>query len=100
MSGNADRFGALNGRQKDTAKGVQGRINEQMDLNLMLRHFCAWALDAKLERIMRFYNHKMESKKNQLSSVQHMFRSFASQLDQGLRQDSPRNSGRKRQDGS
>merc|ERR1719171_852411 len=100
MMGNSDRFASLNGRQKDNAKGVQSRINEQMDLNLMLRHFCAWALDAKLERIMRFYNHKMESKKNQLQSVQHMFRSFASQRDQGLRAASPRDSGRRRSDGS
>merc|ERR550514_186127 len=98
MNGNSDRFASLNGRQKDNAKGVMGRVNEQVDLNVMLRHFCAWALDAKLERIMRHYNGKMESKKNQLQSVQHMFRSFASQLDQGLRQASPRDSGRKRAD--
>merc|ERR1719310_448099 len=100
MNGNNDRFASLNGRQKDNAKGVMGRYNEQVDLNIMLRHFCAWALDAKLERIMRFYNNKMESKKNQLQSVQHLFRSFASQLDQGLRQASPRDSKTRRSDGS
>merc|ERR1719387_2336652 len=53
MAENEARFGALNGRQKDNAMGVQKRVNEQMDLNLMLKHFSAWATDTKLERIMR-----------------------------------------------
>merc|ERR1712093_801648 len=87
MAENEARFGALNGRQKDNAKGVMGRVNEQMQLNVMLRHFSAWATDTKLERIMRHYNSKMESKKHQLQSVQHLFKSFATQLDQGLKGD-------------
>jgi len=101
MAENEARFGALNGRQKDNAKGVMSRVNEQMDLNMMLKHFLAWACDTKLERIMRHYNAKMEGKKSQLQSVQHLFKSFANQLDQGLRQeaDSAR-SGRKKDDGS
>merc|ERR1719161_3268636 len=103
MAENEARFGALNGRQKDNAKGVMSRVNEQMDLNLMLKHFCAWATDTKLERIMRHYNSKMESKKHQLQSVQHLFKNFANQLDQGLKQeDSARDSSsrRRREDGS
>merc|ERR1712149_148412 len=74
MAENEARFGALNGRQKDNAMGVQKRVNEQMDLNLMLKHFSAWATDSK-----------MEGKKHQLQSVQHLFKSFANQLDQGLK---------------
>merc|ERR1712093_952760 len=85
MAENEARFGALNGRQKDNAKGVMGRVNEQMELNCKLRHFSAWATDTKLERIMKHYNSKMESKKHQLQSVQHLFKSFANQLDQGLK---------------
>merc|ERR1712006_76847 len=95
MAENEAKFGALNGRQKDNAMGVQKRVNEQMDLNLMLKHFSAWATDTKLERIMRHYNSKMEGKKHQLQSVQHLFKSFANQLDQGLKADadSARDSG-------
>jgi hypothetical protein len=103
MAENEARFGALNGRQKDTAKGVMSRVNEEMDLNMLLKHFCAWSTDTKLERIMRHYNSKMESKKHQLQSVQHLFKNFANQLDQGLRQeDSARDSSsrRRRDDGS
>merc|ERR1719281_407899 len=98
MAENEAKFGALNGRQKDNAMGVQQRVNEQMDLNAMLKHFSAWATDTKLERIMRHYNSKMESKKQQLQSVQHLFKNFATQLDQGLKGegDSARNSGSRR----
>jgi len=85
MAENEARFGALNGRQKDNAKGVMSRVNEQMELNCLLKHFLAWSTDAKLERIMRHYNTKMDSKKQQLQSVQHLFRNFATQLDQGLK---------------
>merc|ERR1712118_580734 len=97
MAANEARFGALNGRQKDNAKGVMSRVNEQMELNCLLKHFCAWATDTKLERIMRHYNSKMDSKKQQLQSVQHLFRNFATQLDQGLKgEDSARNGSRRR----
>merc|ERR1719352_1869118 len=87
MAENEARFAGLNGRQKDNAKGVMSRVNEQMELNCLLKHFCAWATDTKLERIMRHYNAKMDSKKHQLQSVQHLFKSFANQLDQGLKGD-------------
>merc|ERR1719263_1736423 len=98
MAENEARFASLAGRQKDNAKGVQQRVNEQMDLNLLLKHFSSWATDTKLERIMRHYNGKMESKKAQLQSVQHLFKNFANQLDQGLKGDgdSARNSGSRR----
>merc|ERR1719439_247283 len=98
MAENEARFGALTGRQKDNAMGVQQRVNEQMDLNAMLKHFSAWATDTKLERIMRHYNSKMEGKKQQLQSVQHLFKNFATQLDQGLRSegDSARDSSSRR----
>lgn len=97
MAANEARFAGLTGRQKDNAMGVQQRVNEQMDLNVMLKHFSAWATDTKLERIMRHYNSKMEGKKQQLQSVQHLFKNFATQLDQGLKEgDSARDSRRKK----
>merc|ERR1719230_2009381 len=65
-----EKFAALNGRQKDNAKGVMSRVNEMMALNLLLRHFTQWALDAKMERSIRYYNKKIDGKKDQLQSVQ------------------------------
>merc|ERR1712166_1202088 len=102
MAANEAKFGALNGRQKENAMGVMDRVNEQMALNLQLNCFSHWATDTKLERIMRHYNAKMESKKHQLQSVQSLFKGFANQLDQGLKEDSARGSSsrRKKEDGS
>jgi len=52
---------------------------------------------------MKHYRSKMENKKQQLQSVQHLFKNFATQLDQGLKGDgdSARDSGsrRRRDDG-
>merc|ERR1719265_1576323 len=102
MAENEAKFGALNGRQKDNAKGVMGRVNEQQDLNVMLRCFSMWSIDTKLERTMRYYNGKMDGKKEQLASVQHLFKNFAQQLDQGLKgdADSARSRGRREGDGN
>jgi len=86
MAGANGRFASLNGGQKENAMGVQERTNEQIAMNCMLRAFSYWALDCKLERVMRYYNNKMDSKKNQLKSVQHLFKNFANQLDQGLKE--------------
>merc|ERR1719159_2296364 len=66
MAENEAKFASLNGRQKDNAKGVMGRVNEQMELNCLLRHFSMWAMDTKMERVMKYYNGKMEGKKHQL----------------------------------
>merc|ERR1719420_1787308 len=91
MAANEAKFASLNGRQKDNAKGVMGRVNEQMELNCLLRHFSMWALDTKLERVMKHYTTKMETKKTQLQSVQSLFKNFAQQLDQGLKDGSDSN---------
>jgi len=79
------KFQNMNGKQKQNAHGVAARCIEQMDLNCMLRHFCAWGLDAKLERVMKHYNRKMEGKRQQLQRVQCLFQNFSSELDAGLR---------------
>jgi len=100
MAENEAKFASLNGRQKDNAKGVMGRVNEQMELNCLLRHFSMWATDTKMERIIKHYTSKMEGKKHQLQSVQSLFKNFAQQLDQGLKADadSARDSRRKSRD--
>lgn len=100
MAEHEAKFASLNGRQKDNAKGVMSRVNEEQQLNVMLRHFSMWAMDTKMERVMKYYNSKMEGKKHQLQSVQSLFKNFAQQLDQGLKADadSARDSRRKSRD--
>merc|ERR1711971_543611 len=63
------RFGNLQARQKANASGVQGRVNEQMKLFLILKCFTAWATESKVEGIQRYYTTKLDSKRRQLNGV-------------------------------
>jgi len=77
-------FKNLNKRQKGAARNVQERataLEQQNDLAII---FLNWACAARLERTLRHYAGKMDAKKNQLDAVQTMFKSFASQLEQGI----------------
>jgi len=71
-------------RQKGNAMSVQGRINEQIKANILYRCISAWMLESKVNHIDRYYSTKMTHKRQQLSSVQTLFKSFAKQLEEGL----------------
>jgi len=87
LNGGDSKFRSFNDRQKGNAQGVMGRVSEQIQINCILRCLMAWATDTKCERIVHFYNKKMDSKQSQLSSVQGMFKNFATQLDSGMKGD-------------
>merc|ERR1712232_1288504 len=77
-------FKSLQDRQKGNAAGVQGRVNEQMKINLMLQCFLAWYTDTKVNHVERTYAQKIEGKRRQLKSVESLFKSFAKQIGEGL----------------
>lgn len=83
----SDKFKSLNGRQKNGAKNVQNRVNEQMNLNIMQRVFNCWIVETKSNRVESHYNAKYDTKKKQLQGIQQLFKSFAMQLEQNLGQD-------------
>jgi len=78
------KFKSLNGRQRDGANKVQGRVNEQMNLNILQRVLNNWLVETKANRVEHHYNAKYESKRRQLKGVQNLFQSFAMQLEQSL----------------
>lgn len=78
------KFKSLNGRQKGAAHGMQNRVNEQMNANIMQRVLNVWMIETKANRVELHYNAKYESKRRQLSGVQNLFKSFAMQLEQNL----------------
>merc|ERR1712232_1184778 len=84
MSKKNGLFKSLQDRQKGNAAGVQGRVNEQMKINLMLQCFLAWYTDTKVNHVERTYAQKIEGKRRQLKSVESLFKSFAKQIDEGL----------------
>merc|ERR1719443_2781188 len=84
LAQNQDKFKSLNARQKAGANKIQGRVNEQMNLNTLQRIFIFWLIETKANRVENHYNSKYESKRRQLKGVQNLFQSFAMQLEQSL----------------
>jgi hypothetical protein len=77
-------FKSLQNRQKGNASSVQGRVNEQMKINLMLQCYLAWYTETKVNHVEKTYAQKIEGKRRQLKSVESLFKSFAKQIDEGL----------------
>mmetsp|Transcript_16247 Transcript_16247/g.37448 ORF Transcript_16247/g.37448 Transcript_16247/m.37448 type:complete len:544 (+) Transcript_16247:71-1702(+) len=90
-----EKFKRMAMRQLGTAKGVQARVNEQMNNNLLIRCIWAWVTESKTQRIEKYYTQKIAGKRNQLLSVQNLFKSFATQLEKGLDNLEGDSSGRK-----
>merc|ERR1719231_489490 len=79
-----NKFKNLNGRQKGAAHGMQNRVNEQMNANIMQRVFNNWLQETKTNLVESKFNKAIESKRRQLAGVQNLFKSFAMQLEQNL----------------
>merc|ERR1719498_634182 len=93
IGGAGGKFGSLNARRGGATKGVMSRVSHMQEFLFLYPFFQSWACEAKEQATLAHYNAKIDQKKNQLQSVQQMFKGFASQLEQGL---SPRtDSGKK-----
>jgi len=89
-----NKFKSLKMRQRGTASNVQDRSNELAKMNLLLRVISAWHIESKVNRIDKYYTHKVDSKRKQLSAVQTLFKSFARDLEEGLKHVEGDSSGR------
>jgi len=81
------KFGEFGERNANNAKTVMERARLHLEEMVLRRHWNAWRLHARLEGTLAQYQAKIEAKKQQLYQVQQMFRSFAAQLEAGLRED-------------
>jgi len=84
LSGADGGLKSLQSRQLGNARGVQTRVNDQMNANLLMQVWNGWMLESKCNHIDRYYSGKIEGKRRQLNSVQTLFKSFARQLEEGL----------------
>merc|ERR1719491_2510978 len=84
MKSQGDKFKSLNQRQKGNAKSVASKCHQQEEENMLMIFFYAWSVDTRTELVIKKYGEKLDAKKGQLDAVQTMFRSFASQLEQGI----------------
>jgi len=78
------KFANLNVRMKANASSAVSRANELEEENMMMNIFMNWATESKLARVAKHYGGQVDAKKQQLEAVQTMFKSFASQLEQGI----------------
>jgi len=84
VNGSDDRFKHLNQKQKNAATNMASKANHQEEENILATIFYNWQSEAKISVLIRHYGGKMDAKKHQLDAVQTMFKSFASQLEQGI----------------
>mmetsp|Transcript_16287 Transcript_16287/g.47640 ORF Transcript_16287/g.47640 Transcript_16287/m.47640 type:complete len:554 (-) Transcript_16287:114-1775(-) len=84
MQKSGGKFKSMQASHKENAMNVQGRVNEQIKLNLLLKCLCAWVQESKVNHLDKHYSGKMNHKRQQLASVQALFKSFAKQLEEGL----------------
>lgn len=84
LNGANDKFKSLNARQKAGANKLQGRVNEQMNMNILQRCLNFWIIETKAEKLEKYYVNKLKKKRAQLEGVQNLFRSFAQQLEANL----------------
>merc|ERR1719171_684741 len=91
MIANANaKFASFNQRNKQGAQTAGGRAAEVRDYGLINPSFVLWVEAARVERLLRYYNNRMDAKKYQLHSLQTMFKQFATQLESGLKDGTPR----------
>jgi hypothetical protein len=85
MEANAAKFASLQGRNGDSAKSVMERARKHQEEMVYRRHWNAWRIDAKLSKLMTEHQTKIDAKKQQLHGVQTLFRQFAAQLENNLK---------------
>lgn len=94
-----DKFHMLSKRQKNAVKNNAERTIVMEEENLAAQIFMNWAATAVTDRIVNYYSGKLDSKNHQLEAVQSMFKSFATQLEQGI-STTPRTTRRSKAGGS
>ncbi|CAE7744694.1 Oxr1, partial [Symbiodinium microadriaticum] len=85
VDGNDDEVVYIKTVHREIGSSVSCLAGDQIDLNSMYQCWMAWQIEAKTKRIDKYYSVKIDSKRKQLASVQMLFKSFAEELDAGLK---------------
>merc|ERR1719321_1432010 len=93
LEGANAKFGAFGERNKKGAMSAGEKATAVKQYGLLVHSMLLWTEFCKVERLLRYYSNRIESKKHQLQGLQTMFRTFASQLEQGLKDGTPRDGG-------
>ncbi|CAJ1358694.1 unnamed protein product [Effrenium voratum] len=83
--GTDDQLAYVKSNHRKIAASISSRTGDQIDMNLMYQCWMVWNAEGKTSRLDRFYSVKIDAKRKQLSSVQLLFKTFAEELDSGLK---------------
>merc|ERR1719181_7109 len=90
LNGANDRFASFGARNKQGAMTAGEKATAVKEYGLLNHSMLLWTEYCKVERLLRYYSTRIEGKKHQLSGLQNMFRNFATQLESGLKDGTPR----------
>jgi len=93
INGNAAKFASFSARNKQGAMSAGEKAQAIKEYGLVNHAVLLWSEVTKVERMLRYYQNRVEGKKQQLQGLQGMFRNFASQLETGLKEGTPRDFG-------
>jgi len=92
LNGANAKFGSFSERNKAGAMSAGQKATAVKEYGLLNHSMCLWSEFCKVERLLRYYSNRVEGKKHQLQGLQTMFKNFASQLESGLKEGTPRDS--------
>jgi len=90
LNGNSEKFASFSSRNKQGAMSAGQKATAIKEYGLVNHAMLLWIEVTRLERMLRYYQSRIDGKKTQLSGLQTMFRSFATQLETGLKEGTPR----------
>jgi len=90
LNGGSSKFGSFRDRNAGNAQSAMARQTQYIEHMLYLRCINAWRLHTQLEKVISAFGDPIDVKKKQLKEVQNLFQSFATRLDDGLKDGTPR----------
>eukprot|EP00747_Dinoflagellata_sp_TGD_P163974 gnl/TRDRNA2_/TRDRNA2_183279_c0_seq1.p1 gnl/TRDRNA2_/TRDRNA2_183279_c0~~gnl/TRDRNA2_/TRDRNA2_183279_c0_seq1.p1 ORF type:complete len:543 (-),score=152.58 gnl/TRDRNA2_/TRDRNA2_183279_c0_seq1:128-1756(-) len=92
LGGANSKLAGFSSRNKDSAMSAMQRLKEATTEQEILVVWMPWKKIAKLERIRRNGKEKNERRKKQLNGVKGLFKNFATELEQSIKEGTPRES--------
>jgi len=77
-------------RNSGAAMNVSQRLALVMDGGAIIATFAVWKKEARIDRMRRYGREKNRKKKEQLAGVKGLFKTFAGELELGLKDGTPR----------
>merc|ERR1719265_1036436 len=90
INGANSKFASFGDRNKGSAMSAGQKATAVKEYGLCIHAMVLWTDLTKVERMLRYYQNRIEGRKHQLQGLQTMFKTFATQLESGLKEGTPR----------